>query len=116
MYKITISSLTKIPTNCPNVAIGKAKATAAETSNLDTIANAVAKIAPETVSGGVAESIPTIPIIINSNEPPTIIPVLKSPKIKPTIGPNTNGRSNIHIPPILLSHIPIPPNKPSSKA
>lgn len=116
MNKESVAVLTRIPTTCPKEAIGNARATAAETSSLETIANAVAKIAPDTVSGGVAEPIPTTPIIINSNEPPTIIPVVKSPKINPTNGPNTSGRSIIHIPPTLLSQIPIPPSKPSSNA
>ena len=55
--------------------MGRASATAALTSRPEVIENAVARILADTVSGMVAEPIPTIPIITSSREAPTTIPV-----------------------------------------
>ena len=55
--------------------MGSASATAALTSSFALMANTVARILPDTVSGGVAEPIPTTPIITSSREAPIIIPV-----------------------------------------
>ena len=90
--------LSRMPTDWASVAIGSDRATAASMSRPDMMANAVARIPPDTTSGGVAAPMPTIPIMTSSREAPITMPVCTSPRIRPTMGPVTIGRSNICCP------------------
>ena len=66
------------------------------------IAYATAMTVPERASAGIAPPIALIPIKIASREAPMIMPVLKSPKTRPTTGATTIGRA-IASHPVVLS-------------
>lgn len=79
-------------------AIGMPSVTATAVLFPAPIANAVPKILPEIISGGMDAPIEKEPMKANSNVAPMIIPALIFPIIKPAIVQVTNGLDNIDEP------------------